>query len=92
MLRRLSVIGRENAVLRDLKNMPENLQSLYALLLTECQKGRTAQQFESLKKLFAWLAFSKRALNLGEAAALIKITVPDGSLDIEEEIIGKSAR
>lgn len=93
MLRRLSYIGREDAVLKDLEqNLPDNLQSLYQLMLAECRKNRTEAQYKALKRLFAWLAFSKRPLTLSEATALVKITVPDGSFDLEDEIIGRSAR
>jgi len=93
MLRRLSYIGHEDAVLKDLEqNLPDDLQSLYQLMLTECHKGRTKAQYTALKRLFAWLAFSKRPLTLSEATALVKVTVPDGSFNFEDEIIGRSAR
>ena len=93
MLRRLNSIGREGAVLKDIeKNMPDTMQGLYELMLAECQRGRTHDQYLALKTLFAMLAYSKRALTLGEAAHLIKLTDPDHSFDIEDEIIGRSAR
>jgi hypothetical protein len=93
MLRRLNFIGREGAVLKDLdQNLPENLQSLYALMLAEVQRGKTAAQFETLKKLFSWLAFSKRSLTLEEANDLIELTHQDEPLSLEEEIQGKAGR
>ncbi|KAF2500664.1 hypothetical protein BU16DRAFT_557121 [Lophium mytilinum] len=93
MLRRLSYIGRQGAVLKDIeKNLPDNLQDLYQLLLDECHRGRTDAQYKALKRLFAWLAYSKRSLTLEEAEDLVKMTVPDGSFDVEDEIIGRSAR
>jgi hypothetical protein len=94
MLRRLSVIGREKAVLKDLeKNLPKDLQELYDLMLRECQANRSKEQYVTLKKLFAWLAYSKRALTLDEAGELIDRTVhEDHAFDIEDEIIGRSAR
>jgi hypothetical protein len=93
MLRRLSYIGRQGAVLKDLeKNLPDNLQALYQLLLDECHKGRTDVQYKALKRLFAWLAYSKRSLTLEEAGCLVQMTVPDGSFDVEDEILGRSAR
>ncbi|KAF2813896.1 uncharacterized protein BDZ99DRAFT_516530 [Mytilinidion resinicola] len=89
MLRRLSYIGRQGAVLKDLeKNLPDDLQALYQLLLDECHRGRTDAQYKALKRLFAWLAYSKRSLTLEEAEDLVKMTVPDGSFDVEDEIIG----
>lgn len=94
MLRRLSYIGREKAVLNDLeKRVPNNLEELYSLMLAECQANRTDEQYRSLKKLFAWLAYSKRALSLNEAAELIAMTTEKTeAFDIEDEIIGRSAR
>ena len=94
MLRRLNMIGREKAVLRDLeKDLPKSLQELYDLMLKECQQNRTKEQYLTLKKLFAWLAYSKRTLTLDEAAELIDRTVhEDHTFDIEDEIIGRSAR
>jgi hypothetical protein len=94
MLRRLSYIGREKGVINDLeKNLPENLDELYSLMLSECQANRTDAQYHALKKLFAWLAYSKRALTLAEASELISLTVDDTiTFDIEDELIGRSAR
>ncbi|KAI9661209.1 MAG: hypothetical protein M1821_009536 [Bathelium mastoideum] len=93
MLRRLSAIGREGAVVKELeKNLPDSLEALYKLLLTECQKGRTHAQYLTLKILFAVLAYSERPLSLDEAADLVKLTDPGGTFDIEDEVIGRSAR
>lgn len=93
MLRRLSAIGRESAVLKDIeKGMPNSLEALYHLMLSECQKSRTPKQYETLRTLFAMLAFSKRQLTLDEASDLVKLTDPDGTFDIEDEVIGRSAR
>ena len=62
-------------------------------MLRDCQANRTEQQYLTLKKLFAWLAYSKRALTLDEAGELITRTVDeDKTFDIEDEIIGRSAR
>ena len=93
MVRRLSVIGREGSVLKDLeKNLPDNLEALYKLLLAECQRGRTHTQYLTLKTLFAMLAYSERPLSLDEATELVKLTDPDDTFDIEDEVIGRSAR
>lgn len=93
MLRRLNSIGREGAVLREIENnLPEDLQSLYAVMLSECQSHRTPDQFRSLKQLFAWLAFSKRPLSLEEAKSLVLLKNQEGSFSIEDEIQGRSAR
>ncbi|KAF1951108.1 hypothetical protein CC80DRAFT_553779 [Byssothecium circinans] len=92
MLRRLSYIGREGGVLKDLKKVPANLMELYKLLLDECLQNRTNEQFQALKRLFAFLAFAKRPLTLSEATHIIHLSCPDGTLDIEGEIIGRSSR
>jgi len=87
-------MGRESAVIRDLENhdMPDTLEGLYELMLAECHKGRSQKQYEALRTLFAMLAFSKRPLTLDEASDLIRLTDPDGTFDIEDEVIGRSAR
>ncbi|KAJ6196522.1 hypothetical protein J3E72DRAFT_243669 [Bipolaris maydis] len=92
VLRRFSYIGRERAVLEELEKLPASLHDLYKLLLDECRHNRTEAQYQALKKLFAWLAFSKRSLSLAEASNLVQLTLPDNSFDIEEEIIGRSSR
>jgi len=93
MLRRFSYIGRERAVMHDLDKLPTSLHALYKLLLEECRHNRSEAQYQALKKLFAWLAFSKRSLSLAEASSLIKLTLSDDdTFDIEEEIIGRSSR
>ena len=93
ILRRLNSIGREGAVLKEIElNLPEDLQSLYAVMLSECQRHRTPDQFKTLKRLFAWLAFSKRPLSFGEAKDLVSVMTQEGSFSIEDEIQGRSAR
>lgn len=93
MLRRLSAIGRESAVIRDIENpLPKSLEELYKLMLEECQKGRTQQHYQTLRTLFATLAFSERNLTLDEATDLVHLVEPDGSFDIEDELVGRSAR
>jgi len=94
MVRRYSAMGRESAVIKDLENhdMPDTLEGLYELMLAECHKGRSQKQYETLRTLFAMLAFSKRPLTLDEASDLIRLTDPDGTFDIEDEVIGRSAR
>jgi hypothetical protein len=92
MLRRLNALGREPLIFKELDKLPENLPKLYELLLADCQKDRTKEQLTALKKLFAWLAYSKRPLTLGEATTLIKIIPGTKSFSLEEEIDGRSAR
>lgn len=92
MLRRLSYMGREGAVLKDLEKMPSSLHDLYKVMLDECRRNRSKEQYQALKRLFAWLAFSKRSLSLAEATELVKLTITKDDFDVEDEIIGRSAR
>jgi hypothetical protein len=92
MLRRFSYIGREQAVMKHLEKLPKDLHELYKLLLEECRHNRSDAQYLAMKKLFAWLAFSKRPLSLAEASSLVQLTLSDDTFDIEEEIIGRSSR
>ena len=78
--------------MEDLESLPPNLLSLYSLILSDCQRGRTAEQVKALKKLFAWLAYSKRPLTLGEATYLVGVIEKNKSISLNEEIDGRSAR
>ena len=92
MLRRLNAMGRENLIVKELEQLPSDLTALYALMLSDCEKNRSNEQLVTLKKLFAWLAYSKRPLTLGEAASLISVVEKQVSFSLEEEIDGRSAR
>jgi hypothetical protein len=95
MLRRLSDIGREDFIIKALKDMPTSLIDLYRLLLEECARDRSDAQFHTLKTLFAWLAFSKRPLELNEGWHIVHLASPNPenpTLDLEAEIIGRSSR
>jgi hypothetical protein len=92
MLRRLNAIGRETLITRELEDLPTDLTALYALMLSDCEKHRSDEQLMTLKILFAWLAYSKRPLVLGEATALVTIIENQSSFSLEEEIDGRSAR
>lgn len=92
MLRRFATIGRGQAVLEELEKMPRSLHDLYRLLLEECRCGRSEAQYQAMKNLFAWLAFSKRPLSLAEATSLVQLTLSDDTFDVEEEVVGRSSR
>ncbi|KAI9738405.1 MAG: hypothetical protein M1834_008908 [Cirrosporium novae-zelandiae] len=93
MLQKYNPTGGEGAVLKELEhNSPDNLQSLYTLMLSEVQQHRTAEKSQTLKRVFAWLAFSERPLTLEETAELVVLVGQDASFRIEDEIEGKSAR
>lgn len=78
--------------MKALDTMPDSLHDLYKLMLDECRRNRSKEQYEALKKLFAWLAYSKRSLSLAEASELVKLTITDDGFDLEDEIIRRSAR
>lgn len=92
MLRRLNALGRETLIMKELEQLPADLTALYQLMLSDCQKHRSNEQLTTLKKLFAWLAYSKRPLTLGEATSLIAVVEKQTSFSLEEEIDGRSAR
>ena len=93
MLRRLNTIGRESAVLKDIeKNTPDSMTALYDLMLLECRRGRTEDEYLVLRTLFAMLAYSKRPLTLDEAGHLVRLIDSENTFDVEIEIMGRSAR
>ena len=94
ILQRLSYIGRESAVIKELQTrLHEDLSILYDMMLEDCQKGRTKEQFHALKTVFIWTAYAVRPLTIKEASEVVALSIADrSSLDIEEELIGKSSR
>ena len=92
ILRRLESIGREAPILKELDNLPENLNAVYDTLLVEARKGRTDKDLESIRLLLSWLAVSQRPITLGEASKLVSAMDPDATFDIEEEIDGALSR
>lgn len=92
MLRRLNQIGREKAILRELDNLPSSTPELYKVLLDDCQKARTDQDVQVLRKFFAWLAYSKEPLSLGAANKLLHFIANENSISIDEELENRCAR
>ncbi|KKZ68736.1 hypothetical protein EMCG_05645 [[Emmonsia] crescens] len=92
MLRRYNSIGREGAVLKDLEtSLPDNLQSVYNILLTEVQQRRTSEHLQIFKQLILWLSFAKRLLTVGEVEGLATLLDQDRSYNVMEEVEGKSS-
>ncbi|KAL9079219.1 MAG: hypothetical protein Q9157_001888 [Trypethelium eluteriae] len=91
-LQRLNSLRRENLITKELRELPDSLTCLYDVLLDECRKGRTKEEFASLKRLFAWLAYSERPLTLGEASTLVRLVDQNSNLSVEEEVDGRLAR
>lgn len=81
-------------MIKALGKMPATLRDLYKVLLDECGRDRTDSQFATLKTLFAWLAFSKNQLKLGDAMDIVMFACPESEdgIDLEGEIIGRSSR
>ena len=92
MLRRLNGLGREGLIIKELENLPSDLTEMYSIMLSECQKHRSEEHLALLKRLFAWLAYSKRPLTLGEATNLVTLITRDTSFVLEEEVDGRSSR
>lgn len=93
MSRKLNALGaREGPILKELDRLPENTEKLYEMLLEECQRHRTPEELSALRVFFAWLAYSKRQVSLGEANKLVQIIAADSGISIDEELDGKSAR
>jgi hypothetical protein len=92
MLRRLNAIGREAPILKELEKLPDNTIMLYAMLLEDCQRDRTAADRDLLQRLFAWIAYSRERLHMGSARRLLEYIAKDNSIVVDEEIEHKSAR
>lgn len=91
-MRRLNSLGREGLILKELDNLPSDIGSLYETILAECTKNRTSDEREVLRSLFAWLAYAKSKLKVGEANILIDIIATEMSISIEEELDGRLSR
>ncbi|KAJ4290854.1 hypothetical protein N0V90_010049 [Kalmusia sp. IMI 367209] len=87
ILRRFNNLNREPLILRHLEQeMPNNLEQLYTIILSDLLRKTNSEQRVALKSLFIWLAFSVRPITLSEATSLVKLL--PGDLDLEEELQG----
>lgn len=91
-MRRLNSLGREGLILKELENLPSDIESLYETILADCAKNRSPDERELLRSLFAWLAYAKSNLTVGEANILIDIITTELSMSIEEELDGRLSR
>lgn len=91
-MRRLNSLGREGLILKELEHLPSDIESLYETILAECAKNRNPDERELLKGLFAWLAYAKSKLRVGEANILIGLMKTEMSMSIEEELDGRLSR
>jgi len=91
-LQYLDSIGREGAVLQALHKLPPDLDSLYAMILTECSARRTSEEVEALRLFYASVAYSKRPLTLKESRAFMALNIGGDRFHVEDEIRDRSAR
>lgn len=92
-MRKLNTLGaREGLILKELDHLPKNTQELYEAVLEENQRYRTPKEKKALKIFFAWLAYSKQQIRLGEADKILQIIAADSGINIDEELGGRSAR
>ncbi|KAL7920644.1 hypothetical protein ACQKWADRAFT_298070 [Trichoderma austrokoningii] len=84
-LARLDALGREGAVLQVLAHpLPETLQGVYEIMLSECQRRMPAARQQIALKLLHWLAFSRRVFTLDEVTSLLVYLSRDDSFSLEE--------
>lgn len=85
VLRRFNNLSREPLILRHLEQeMPESLEQLYSIMLSDLLRKTSNEQRQALKSLFLWIAFAVRPITLSEALAIVKLL--PGDLDLEEEL------
>jgi len=85
LLTRFNALGREGAVLRALKEpKPENLNSIYEIMLAECQRRMTSEHQVIASTLLHWVAFAMRPLLLTEVESLVKLIAQDPKFTLEE--------
>jgi hypothetical protein len=92
MLRRLNAIGREAPILKELEKLPDSTITLYGMLLEDCQRDRTDVERDLLRRLFAWIAYSRERLHMGSARRLLDYISKDNRIVVDEEVEHKSAR
>ncbi|KAL8294605.1 hypothetical protein RB597_007774 [Gaeumannomyces tritici] len=91
-MRRFNSLRREALILKELEHLPESITQLYETLINECKRGRTPDELEVLRSLFAWLAYANSEVTIAEASKIIAIVAQENSISIEEELDGRSSR
>jgi hypothetical protein len=74
-----------------LEHLHNDLDALYAHILSDCLSRRSLAEADALKLTYAFLAFAERPLTLNEIRAVLLLNIPDGVFHIEEEIRERSA-
>ena len=78
--------------MKAIDELPDDVPSLYDMILLNCNKKRTAPESAALKLIFAWMSFSERPLTLEEVYGLQNLKFGKIVVDLEEEIAGKCAK
>lgn len=91
-MRRLNGLVYEGPILKELEDLPLNITALYETLLKDCQKNRSEEDLEVLRRVLIWLAYSRSELTIGETSKLVDIIQKGNSVSIEEELEGRLSR
>lgn len=73
ILLKLDAKGFESAVLKDMDQMPENLNDLYQQMLDDSLRGLSEDQKGIFKALLTWLAFAFKPLSVQEAMEIAEL-------------------
>lgn len=85
-VRYMSSIGREGAILRELKNMPSNINGLFEKTAGQCERRTPPNLVDPVKTLFVWLTFCFDPLTLYGANNLIQMISSNPKLRLEDDI------
>jgi hypothetical protein len=92
-LRHLNSLGREGAVLQELRQLPSDTNSLYEAMLQDCCKNRTHEQLGWLKRLYIWVAFAQEEMPVVVLARIIDNASGRARIiNIDEEVGHRSSR
>ncbi|CZR66695.1 uncharacterized protein PAC_16596 [Phialocephala subalpina] len=91
-MRRSDRIGYEGAVGIELEILPSNTTAVYETFLNDCQRNRSLEDREVLRRLLAWLAYAESKLTFGGAVLLINIIRKRSSISMDEAFNGPLAR
>lgn len=92
MFRRFNALGREHLIAKELADLPDDTQTLYATILKECEKNRSRVELRLLRDLFTWIAYSRDTLTLGASKSLLDLLSQTHGISVEEELDGRLSR
>lgn len=91
-LRQFNAVGNWPGIYNALGSLPNDTTDLCGQLLVECLQHQTEAGQAALKRLIAWLAYSKNRLSLGAATRLLALDSANPGLVLEKEISGRLSR